>query len=129
MRLTPAVLAARLVLQEAYFQADRISRETVEAYARPLREPKARRALVTTARQIIPPDLESLQRRYPQILPPTLIVWGDHDRVVPLANGQRLERELPNARLTVIGDCGHIPPEEQAEAFLNRLQEFITTPD
>ena len=128
MRLTPASLAARLVLEEAYFRADRITSETIDAYARPLREPQAKRALVTTARQIIPPDFESLQRRYPQILTPTLILWGDHDRVVPLANGERLARELPNARLTVIGDCGHIPPEEQPEAFLSLLLEFIPPP-
>lgn len=129
MRLIPASLAARLVLGEAYFRADRISPDTVEAYARPLREPKARRALVTTAKQIVPSDLERLQLRYPQIRTPTLIVWGDHDRVVPLANGQRLARELPNAHLSVINDCGHIPPEEQAEGFLSLLQEFISRSD
>lgn len=128
MRLIPASVMTRLVLREAYFRPDRISADTVECYARPLRDRQAKRALVTTATRIIPPDFASLQSRYAQILTPTLIIWGDHDRIVPLSNGQRLAREIPSARFKVIGDCGHIPPEEQPEAFLSLLQDFMAEP-
>lgn len=128
MRLTPATLAARLVLREAYSRADRVSRETVEAYAQPLRDPRAKRALVSTAEEIVPSDFHEIQQAYQRIAVPTLVVWGDHDRIVPIYNGQRLARELPNARLAVIPDCGHIPPEEQSAAFLSLLQEFIAAP-
>lgn len=128
MRLTPASVMARVVLREAYFRAERITAQTVEAYARPLRDRQAKRALITTAKRVIPADLERLQSRYPSISTPTLVIWGDHDRIVPLANGQRLARELPHARLAVIEDCGHMTPEEQPEAFLGQLETFLQTP-
>lgn len=59
---------------------------------------------------------------------PTLIQWGDSDRLIPLAAGKALERAMPNARLIVYEDAGHIPMKEipaptaaDARAFLDSL--------
>jgi len=47
-----------------------------------------------------------------------LIIWGDEDRVIPVANGRRLERDLPNAHLFVIERCGHLPQEERPDEVI-----------
>ncbi|MFN8558238.1 MAG: alpha/beta fold hydrolase [Dehalococcoidia bacterium] len=39
---------------------------------------------------------------------PALVLWGDDDRIVPRECGERYARALPNARLHVIPDCGHL---------------------
>ena len=52
-----------------------------------------------------------------QVRTPTLLVWGEHDRVVPLDCGRQYERALPNARLEVVADAGHALDMEQPEAL------------
>jgi abhydrolase domain-containing protein 6 len=53
---------------------------------------------------------------------PTLIVWGDHDRLVDVSGADILKSVLPKAEVVVLPDVGHIPmveqPEESAKAFL-----------
>ena len=54
---------------------------------------------------------------------PTLLLWGDHDRTVPLSTGERLLEEIPDAQLVVIRRAGHLVLEERpAEANAALLQ-------
>jgi pimeloyl-ACP methyl ester carboxylesterase len=55
----------------------------------------------------------------------TLVLWGDRDRIFPLATGRALARALPNARLEVIPRCGHVPPTERPIAFARRVVAFL----
>ena len=55
----------------------------------------------------------------------TLVIWGDRDRIFPLAAGQRLVRGLPNARLEVLPRCGRVPPTERPVAFARRVIAFL----
>jgi pimeloyl-ACP methyl ester carboxylesterase len=55
----------------------------------------------------------------------TLVLWGDRDRIFPLAGGRALARALPNARLEIIPGCGHVPPTERPVAFARRVVAFL----
>ena len=44
------------------------------------------------------------------------LVWGEKDKIVPVASGRKL-RERLHVPLTVIPDCGHLPYEEKPEEF------------
>jgi pimeloyl-ACP methyl ester carboxylesterase len=123
--ITPSTLQARLVLKLAYFDDSRITAAAVAAYSAPLRIPGAGHALVETARQIIPKDLEAISSQYPKLKMPSLIIWGSHDRVVPLETGRRLNQALPNSRLVIIPESGHIPQEETPEKVLPEILQFL----
>ena len=56
---------------------------------------------------------------------PTLLLWGRHDRVVPLWVGERLAEQLPQAELEVFERCGHVPPEELPEETLGAVTAFL----
>ena len=56
---------------------------------------------------------------------PTLVVWGEHDRLIPLALGQRFAREIPGAQLVVIPDTGHAPMIETPAAFVAAVLPFL----
>lgn len=66
-----------------------------------------------------------LDRFLPRVTNPTLIVWGREDRNVPLACGEQYRRALPNATLTVLDRCGHLPPIEQPDAFARLVLDFL----
>lgn len=57
---------------------------------------------------------------------PTLIVWGEHDALVPVEIGESYQRAIPDARLTVIDDCGHAVYMERPDAFFAAVMPFLT---
>lgn len=58
---------------------------------------------------------------------PSLIVWGDNDRIVPLDCGDQYASLLPNARLTILEGVGHVPDVEQSELLAQLVSDFATS--
>lgn len=64
---------------------------------------------------------------FARVVAPTLLVWGDEDRAVPLSRGRRLLAALPSgrARLAVVPACGHTPFMERPAAFCQAVLPFL----
>ena len=60
-----------------------------------------------------------------QIRQPALILWGEHDRVVPLSTGLELAEQIPNAELAIIRSAGHLALEEQPVECNRLLVQFL----
>jgi pimeloyl-ACP methyl ester carboxylesterase len=58
---------------------------------------------------------------------PTLIVWGDHDRIIPVAHAYRAAEAIRGARLEIIEGAGHFLPWRDADRFLAVLEDFLGT--
>ncbi len=56
---------------------------------------------------------------------PTLLIWGAHDRLFPTDYALAFQKLIPNAKLAIIPDCGHLPHVEQRGAFLTALANFF----
>ena len=115
----------RSVLEQIVHDRTRVDEDQVRGYAEPLDSPGAIRALIETARQIRPADLDAIVARYGEVSVPALLMWGRGDRVVPLSVGERLARDLPNARLHVLERCGHLPAEEVPDESYAILERFL----
>ncbi len=63
--------------------------------------------------------------RLNEIRHPTLILWGEQDRLFPPQVGRDLQATIPQARLIVIPDSGHIPQWEQPQAVNRHLIDFL----
>ena len=59
-----------------------------------------------------------LDERLKTMSRPSLVITGEHDSMVKKDESIRLAGELPCAELVVVPDCGHLPQEEQPEAFV-----------
>ena len=125
VRVVPPEVQARVALKLAYFDDSKIGEDTVEMYAAPLRTMAGKHAVIHSARQIVPRGLDEISKRYPTIKQPTLIAWCDSDKIVPLDIGLELRRNMPTSRLEIIERCGHMPQEEQPEATLRLIQDFL----
>ena len=59
---------------------------------------------------------------------PTLILWGEDDRLIDVENAGRFARDIPGSESVVFSRSGHIPmeetPEPVAEAILRFLQQL-----
>jgi pimeloyl-ACP methyl ester carboxylesterase len=96
----------------------------VDARHLPLRTAGTHRAMIRTVRDW---DAERISRDAHLITQPTLLLWGDNDQEIPLADGERLHAEIPGSRLIVFMSCGHLPHEEYPEAFTNVVIDFCRT--
>ena len=56
---------------------------------------------------------------------PTLIVWGDRDRLVPLRTVAKAAARLPDGQLEIIENCGHMPMIEAPGTFARIVASFI----
>jgi pimeloyl-ACP methyl ester carboxylesterase len=56
---------------------------------------------------------------------PTLIVWGDQDRTVPVEGADEYERLIPDSRKVILEDTGHVPMVERPARFNQLLEEFL----
>jgi pimeloyl-ACP methyl ester carboxylesterase len=65
-----------------------------------------------------------LAARLGRIALPTLLIWGDDDRIVPPAHGERFAALMPDARLLTVRDCGHGLPFEAPEAIADAIDDF-----
>jgi pimeloyl-ACP methyl ester carboxylesterase len=68
---------------------------------------------------------EVLADRLPGLRTPTLVVWGERDRVLPASQAHETAARLPNGSLELIPDCGHLPQVEHPDRFAAVLGQFL----
>jgi pimeloyl-ACP methyl ester carboxylesterase len=56
---------------------------------------------------------------------PTLVLTGDSDAVVPIADSEQLHATLPDSELVILPQCGHVPQEECPEAFASAVSDWL----
>jgi pimeloyl-ACP methyl ester carboxylesterase len=64
-------------------------------------------------------------QRICQIAQPTLILWGDRDRILGTADAEKFEAAISNSSLVWIPGCGHVPHLEKPELTAQSIQEFL----
>jgi len=69
---------------------------------------------------------EDLRALLPQIQAPTLLIWGECDADTPLADGQLMERLIPDAGLVVFEGAGHYAYLEQSARFCRIIEAFFS---
>ncbi|MEO5901446.1 MAG: alpha/beta fold hydrolase [Ilumatobacteraceae bacterium] len=92
-----------------------------------------RQAFIHTVRAVVDvagQRVSAHDRLYLAAALPTLIVWGDRDRIIPVAHAYRTAAAIPGARLEVLEGAGHFLPWRDADRFLPILDDFLasTTP-
>ena len=60
----------------------------------------------------------------PRITVPTLLIWGELDARSPLSVARQFEQAIPDTKLVVIPDAGHVSNLEQPERFNEAVREF-----
>lgn len=91
---------------------------------------EARRAFLHTARSIIEPSgqrVSAADRLYLAAWLPTLIVWGERDRMIPVAHGRAAAEAMPDSRLEIFEDAGHFPFNDDPERFARVVTDFMGT--
>lgn len=109
-------------LAHGFYDPEIIPEKLVEDVERAMERPGTRAAALEAVRGMTFSDVEG---RYSTITHPTLLLWGREDIVTPPSIGERLVRQLKNARLVVYPRCGHFPMIEAIAESNRELFAFL----
>ena len=95
----------------------------VESTARSILGPESARAIARITRNVIGHDY--VEALLPGITQETLIIWGDHDRVLAPTWAETFLLAIPYARLVMVKDSGHMPMIEHPGETAGLIADFI----
>ena len=112
----------RMNLAPAYANAAVLTDAVTTRYHDLMLAPGARAAMLARMQQTVLVDPVPLLRR---IRAPTLLVWGERDAMIPVANAADYLAAIANARRVVIPGAGHVVQEEAAAASVAATVDFL----
>jgi pimeloyl-ACP methyl ester carboxylesterase len=83
------------------------------------------KSLATAAKYLWPIPNRGLSKRLHRIAAPTLLIWGESDKLVPPRYGKDFQAGIAGARLELIKDAGHLPQVEQPEQTAETVLSFL----
>ncbi|HJU33716.1 MAG TPA: alpha/beta hydrolase [Nitrososphaera sp.] len=110
---------------EMVYDSNAVNQETLTDFINRMSLPNAKHAFMSTLLGIrYAPDLRG---RLSNITAPTLLVWGENDTTIPLAEYSNQYNEVPAIEeLVVIKNCSHIPHVEKPSTFNRIVLRFLT---
>lgn len=129
--LRPHPRTARRVVQSLFHDPSFATEERVQQALDLARQPDSARAFLRVLRSIgtwrggRPEWRADLARRLAPLRVPTLIVWGDRDRILPAHQLDAARAGHPHARVHLFRDTGHLPQLERAEEFGRLVSDFL----
>ena len=110
------------ILRSTFADPSRVTEADVDQYYAPVPDPAYGRALRGVLREF---RFDSLGGRLDRVQAPTLILWGDVDRWIPLRDGSRFARELQRSELALLSHSGHDAPEESPDQVNRYLLAYL----
>lgn len=109
--LSSADCRAKFSIKQIVFR-ENISNTIISRYAKSFKGNRKSYSFIKTARQLTPKNYSKLIEMYNIIQVPTLIIWGNNDKILSPTQGELLHKQIANSQLALIDHCGHIPHEE-----------------
>ena len=119
------------LLKQLVYDPAVITDEMVELYYQLASLPRAQKSFLSTLRVGVnflgqrPEFVSSIADNLGKITCPTLIIWGQQDRIIPVEHAQVAKNGIPNAELQILDPCGHGPHFERPDEYNKLLMEFL----
>jgi pimeloyl-ACP methyl ester carboxylesterase len=124
-KITPRSMVESSV-KNVYFDPKKVSNELIDRYFElTLREGNRRAFKERMASSKNTISKNNTSQLIKTIKVPTLVLWGDHDQLIPVASAYKFHEDLPNDTLVILKNLGHVPMEEDPKASIMAVKEFI----
>jgi pimeloyl-ACP methyl ester carboxylesterase len=108
--------------REMAYESDAVNEEIAMDFVNRMRLTNAKYAFMSTVLGIR--YAPKLNGRLSNIVAPTLLVWGENDRMIPLEYARKYD-EIPKREIVVIRNCGHTPYVEKPIMFNKIVLKFL----
>ncbi|GAB4380851.1 MAG: alpha/beta fold hydrolase [Elainellaceae cyanobacterium] len=123
----PAII--RSVLRKIYVNQERITEQLIQNFLTPGFDRGAAQVLCRLTKARTKNDFSQCTKALlSQVQVPILLIWGSHDRVIPLKWGRQLPTLSTYVKLVEVPDAGHCPYDEQAEIVNTEILNWLSEP-
>jgi pimeloyl-ACP methyl ester carboxylesterase len=127
----PNRLGTKMLWSKAFFEsAPFVTKQLVSTKVALASMPGAQAAFLKTLRSFLAFGgfraelVDQLHAALPAIAIPTLVIWGENDRLVPASHAEVLRKHLPKVEVQIWRQCGHVPQIERAAQFNETALRF-----
>lgn len=118
----------RLALNQVYLEAQNVTEDLISSFSTPIQERGAARALSRLVKGWTHPEYSpSAKALLERLHVPTLLLWGDADRVIPLSFGRQLPALNPHLTLLELEGVGHCSYDENSDRVNKEILTWIDT--
>lgn len=109
----------------AFNQIEKISNEKLDKYFDIYKRDKKERAFKKALADFRALPVDHITSRFGEIVFPTLIIWAEKDKLLPLSIAERMKNAIEGANLVTIENAGHFFQEEEPQKLATHVKEFI----
>ncbi len=109
-------------LKNVFYDEKFITDDLIEEFGKPLKEKNFYHALKRLIRHR---EGDLTEEQLKEIKVPTLLIWGEDDKVVPVSVGKRLVKDLTDADLITFNQTGHLVTVERTIEVYNQVLSYI----
>ncbi|HEY4889240.1 MAG TPA: alpha/beta hydrolase [Candidatus Dormibacteraeota bacterium] len=102
-----------------------LSADELDPYMQPWLGPEGQAAFYRQISQFDQRFTDELAPRYRDVRCPTLILWGEEDRWLPIEHGRRLSTLIPSAQFRPVSGSGHLMQEDAPQALIAAIESFL----
>ena len=122
--MNPTQENVRKAYEKMFADPKRILQPMVDRFIRRINMPNAKKAFESTLINSATTQIGLSRLSKIQSIP-TLILWGDHDTVIPLEHSNFFKENINDSRLEIIEDAGHTPFAEKPDQVCQLLRNFL----
>jgi pimeloyl-ACP methyl ester carboxylesterase len=109
-------------LQDTLYNHSLINDEMINGYLQPFLQDEI---FVALTRMIRHREGDLPAQVLNNIKTPCLLIWGEHDKSLPVHIGERLNKDLVNSELIILKESGHALPEERPREVYQHIKSFL----
>ncbi|MFY9269205.1 MAG: alpha/beta fold hydrolase [Candidatus Manganitrophaceae bacterium] len=116
---------ARSIFSRSLHNQSLLTDALIEKVVAPFSSLRRRQDLFRFLEGVSLEEMREVDALLPQIRHPVLILWGQEDRWLQIDHAERLHRQLPESRIILLPDCGHLPQIDRPQAVAEAIGRFI----
>jgi pimeloyl-ACP methyl ester carboxylesterase len=120
MKITPRFLF-KINLRQVYGDPDKVKEEDIDRFYDLMLREGNRASTMLRLRQASKDLQDSIQ----YIQTPTLIIWGEKDEWIPVANAYSFNKDIKDSELKIFSQAGHVPMEEIPSETVRSAMDFL----
>jgi len=109
------------ILKSAFGNKKKLTNKLIDRYYKIVNRQGNLAAMIKIAAQEINADTEKIKA----IETPSLIIWGDRDKIISVREAHRFHKDLVNSKLIIYNGVGHLPMEEVPDQTANDIRRFL----
>jgi len=123
--MNPTTDKVRNIFEQMVTDSTKIPLKLVESFIKRINLPNAKYAFKSTLENSTNTQLERERLKLIDGIP-TLIIWGNEDKVIPVEHSDLFKESISNSHVEIIQDAGHAPFTEKPEQVFELIRNFLT---